>query len=156
MIRKIRFSKGGKTEIASCSFDVPTKRYVSDSKKIRFFRTPKRQMSHQCRFSAMKKLILSDSENQLFQSVITFKILFRLLWGNEKPISFEFGIFAFSGLQYATNRVKVFLALRKSDFFSDQENSLFQGSKRYKSCQGYLALRKIHFFRIRKKCLGTI
>ena len=66
MIRKVRFSNGGKTEIASCSFGVPIMRYVS------------------------------DSENSIFQDAKTLEVPSMSFWCHEKVISFGFGKFASS------------------------------------------------------------
>ena len=68
-IQKIWFSWGGKTEIASCSFVAPTKRYVS------------------------------DSENWIFQDAKTLEVPSMSFGCHEKGIFFGFGKFASSGCQ---------------------------------------------------------
>ena len=72
-----------------------------------------------------------------FFRVITLKILYRLLWGNEKPISFGFGIITFSGREKLQIASKLFWRSEKVIFFRIRKIRFSRALKRYKSRQGY-------------------
>ena len=155
-IRNIHFTERRNAEnCLKVALVLLNRRFVSDTENS-IFQDAKTLEVPSMSFWCHEKAKSFGFGKSLLQSVMTLKILFRLLWGNEKPISFGFGIFAFSGRQNTTNRVKFFWRSEKANFFRIRKIRFFRAPKRYKLRQGYLALRKIHFFPIRKKCLGTM
>ena len=93
-------------------------------RKIRFFRTSKRQKSRQGTFGAMKKRFLSDSE-----------------------------IWLFLGAKNVRNRVKIVLVLRQSEFFRIWKIHFLCAPKHKKSRQGCFAAMKKKFLSDSEKSL---